>query len=412
MASFFGATDTGPLKAAGKAKKFVTKDFDKGFLARLLAPNLADVEDTMRNGLHFPKDYKYDDAKPDAPVAPKLISWSKEDANNPAYALNITSPDKLREQFASWLTHPDNPRFATSMANRLWKLDFGLAVHEPITDLDDLSKGANPELLAQLAAEMRRVKFSLREFQRIVFNTQAYQRQASVTPDLGKGPYLFPGPLLRRMTAEQAWDSVLTLVVGPEVDQFKLRRGDEVRRLDITGSALAQANVIAKATEVKAAQGEGRRRQRPKNAPKGGGGTDVTANEYEGAPPQQFLGLTLARASELPQPAKEAHFLRMFGQSDRQLADGASLEGGVPQVLMLMNGDVQRVIQSDLSHVLKDAAKQGSPEHKVESLYYSFLGRRPTIPEAQMAARTLTDGLKLGDLTWALFNSREFIFVQ
>jgi hypothetical protein len=421
MASFFGATEVGAPKGKNKAKK-LKGEFDKKFLTRLLAPNLAEIEEMHSNSLNFPKDYKYNDAQPGAAVPPKLISWSQEDEKNPAYAVDTSSPEALREQFANWLTHPENPRFAPAIANRLWKRAFGLAVQEPVTDLDDPTKGANPELLAGLAAEMKRVKFDLREFQRIVYNTQAYQRQASVTPDLGKGPYLFPGPLLRRMTAEQAWDSVLTLVVGPAVDNFKLRRGEEVRKLDIPGDSITNEAIIAKAEQMKAegeadgkgrqGKGKGGKTAKVANAGKTGGGAEVRADEYEGTPPPMFEGLTLARASELPQPAKEAHFLRMFGQSDRQLADGGSLEGGVPQVLMMMNGDVQKVIASDASHVLKDAAKQGAPERKVESLYFSFLGRRPTIPETQYACRALTDGLKLSDLTWVLFNSREFIFIQ
>ena len=102
----------------------------------------------------------------------------------------------------------------------------------------------------------------------------------------------------------------------------------------------------------------------------------------------------------------------MFGQSDRQVADGNSLEGGVPQVLMMLNGDVQKVIASNASLVLKDAAKQPTHERQIESLYFSFLGRRPTIPETATAGRALKDGLALAELTWVLFNSREFIFIQ
>ncbi len=138
----------------------------------------------------------------------------------------------------------------------------------------------------------------------------------------------------------------------------------------------------------------------------------VNAEDYDGVPPPRFENLTLARASELPQPAKEAHFLRAFGQSDRQIADTDSREGGVPQVLMMMNGEIQRCIASAQSMVLKDAAKQKTPELQVESLYFSFLGRRPTIMETQTARRVFGEGLKLPDLTWVLFNSREFIFIQ
>ncbi len=412
MASFFGATDTSYAKANGQAKKLAAKTkIDKGLLTRMLAPNLAEVESLHKNTMTFPKDYKYSDAKAGEPVAPKLITWSQDDAANPAYSMNASKPEDLRRAFAGWLTHPENPRFATAIANRLWKRLFGLAVQEPVTDLDDLSKGANPELLAHLTSEMKRVKFDLREFQRTVLNTQAYQRQASVTPDLGKGPYLFPGPLLRRMTAEQAWDSMLTLVVGAEVDHFKLRRAEEIRRLNIPGTELTTETILAKAQELASGSAEKKRKGAGKTA-KNGGGTEVSAEEYEGHPPPKFESLTLARASELPQPAKEAHFLRMFGQSDRQLPDGNSLEGGVPQVLMMMNGDVQKCIASQQSMVLRDAAKQKSPEEEVESLYFSFLGRRPTMIEKQTARRVFGEGLKLPDLTWVLFNSREFIFVQ
>jgi hypothetical protein len=415
MAAFFGATDTGNPKGGKKKAKQLAKktDLPKKLLQQVVASNTAGVEDTHQEKLTFPKDYKYGDAKPGEPVPPKLIQWKQGDANSPAYAVNTNSPEGLREQFASWLTHTDNPRFAMAIANRLWKRAFGLAVQEPVTDLDDPSKAFNPELLTELAEDMKRVKFDLRQFQRIIYNTQAYQRQASLTPDLGKGPYLFPGPLLRRMTAEQAWDSVLALVVGPALDQYQLRRSDEVRKLAIPGAAVSNEAIIAKVKELQAS-GEGAKKGKGKGAAnkKSGGGTDVTPDEYAGYPPPQFEGLTLARASELPQPAKEAHFLRMFGQSDRQVADGSSLEGGVPQALMMMNGDVQKVIASSGSMVLKDASQQPTPALKVESLYFSFLGRRPSIPETQTACRTLGSGLALGDLTWVLFNSREFIFIQ
>ncbi len=411
LASFFGATDSTAVKANGQAKRLSKRtEVDKKVLIKIMAPNLADVDGLHKNTMTFPKDYKYPDAKPGEAVPPKFIEWARDETKSAEAAAVPQKPEELRKAFADWLTRKDNPRFATAIANRLWQRIFGLAVQEPVTDLDDLSKGANPALLAHLTEEMKRVNFDLREFQRIVFNTQSYQRQASVTPDLGKGPYLFPGPLLRRMTAEQAWDSVLTLVVGPELDKFKLRRADEITRMNIPGPVNTES-ILAKAKEViDADAAAGTRRGGKGNGKKRMGG--VTAEDYDGAAPPHFENLTLARASELPQPAKEAHFLRMFGQSDRQIADTDSREGGVPQVLMMMNGEVQKCMASATSMVLRDAAKQKTPEQQVESLYFSFLGRRPTLPETQTARRVLGEGLKLPDLTWVLFNSREFIFIQ
>jgi hypothetical protein len=55
-----------------------------------------------------------------------------------------------------------------------------------------------------------------------------------------------------------------------------------------------------------------------------------------GAPPR----------SELEQPAPNGHFLIDFGQSPRNLIDGSSKIGSVPQVLMMMNGKAQEMLTS------------------------------------------------------------------
>jgi hypothetical protein len=407
MAAFFGATDTTYAKATGVAKRMAkSTDVDKGILLRILAPNLAEVETTGKNATKLPEDYKYPDGKPGESVEPGLIAWTEKDREGAAYqGIKTDSPAALRQQFAKWMTHAENPRFAAAIANRMWKKFFGLAVQEPVSDLDDLSKASNPELLAALAELMKQVRFDLKEFQRVLVNTQAYQRQSSVTPDLSKGPYLFPGPILRRMSAEQTWDSVLALVVGTEMDSFKLQRAESIRAVDLEGP-VSQEAVVAKAKEL---AGESSSKKRSKGGRKG---DTAPENDYGDYPPPKGEGMVLARASELQQPAKESHFLRMFGQSDRQVADSNSVEGGIPQVLMLMNGDVQKVISSERSQVLKDASKEKTPEKQVESLYFSFLGRRPALAERQYAVRLLGYGLKLPDLSWVMFNTREFMFVQ
>jgi hypothetical protein len=134
-------------------------------------------------------------------------------------------------------------------------------------------------------------------------------------------------------------------------------------------------------------------------------------DSVEVAPPVRN-GLVLARASELPQPEKDQHFLRMFGQSDRQIADSGSDEGSIPQVLMLMNGEAQKVIGQDDSLVIETAAAQQSPEQQVESLYLSFFSRKPKPEELADTVAALGNGLTLRDLSWVLFNTREFVFVE
>lgn len=426
MAAFMGATET---EMNGGRKMLAGLDRQTAKQAKnILRVNTAAVIDREENTMALPKDYKYEDAKPGDHVKPTLVTWSKEDMKTKAFreaqdGLKAKGKKEVddRDVFAKWLTSPDNPRFAMTIANRLWKFAFGVGIKEPVTDLDDPNAASNPELLRHLSSEMVRLNFDLRAFMRLICNTDTYQREA-VTTELAMGEaYLFPGPILRRMNAEQAWDSCVTLAIGDKVDQYKLKRGEayaQVMDLKLTTSspeevkerietALSQRNqmrgLLAKGGNAK----PGKRPMRMKKA------EDAEDNgEANFTRPAVMNGLVLARAAELPQPERGEHFLRMFGQSDRQIADSNSDEGSIPQVMMLMNGDAQDVLQNPKSKVLSTALGESTPEAKIQDLYISFLSRNPKPNEMAEAKAALESGLSPADLTWVLFNSREFIFVQ
>jgi hypothetical protein len=426
MAAFFGATETYGTKGAkggnSQMMRKVLASLDNKKIQQqaknVLRVNAMAVEDTGENDLKLPDDYKYEDGKPGDLVKPKLISWS--DAKNVRVGAPAKTDDDLRTQFANWMTAPENPRFAMTIANRLWKRAFGVGVKEPVTDMDDPSASVNPALMQHLAAEMVRLKFDMKQFMRLLYNTQAYQREATSYELTDNAPYLFPGPVLRRMTAEQAWDSCATLVVGADVDAFKGHRGEQYAKVmnlqfgkDVTPKAMeAQVERAIAGMRQYAGKAAGnpknnaKKRRMMKKAQDEEGEEDMTL-----APPVRN-GLVLARASELPQPEKDQHFLRMFGQSDRQIADSESDEGSIPQVLMLMNGEAQRVIGQEDSLVVKTAAGQGAAAQQVESLYLSFFSRKPKAGELADAVAGLDGGLTLKDLTWVLFNTREFVFVE
>jgi len=428
MASFFGATETLGAKRTGKSenaammRKAVASLDDKRLQQQaknVLRVNGMAVEDTGANDLKLPDDYKYPDAKPGEHIAPKLITWSDDKTKKAYQGVQTKSEEDLRAQFAKWMTSPDNPRFAMTIANRLWKRAFGVGVREPVTDLDDPEAAANPALLRHLAAEMVRVKFDLKQFMRLLYNTQTYQREATSRELSDNTPYLFPGPILRRMSAEQAWDSCATLVVGADVDKFKSHRGtDYAKVMNIEFGQDASPETIKSQIEsaisgMRQYAGKG---GNPKNNAKKKKRMmrQETMSEEEDltiSPPTRN-GLVLARASELNQPERDQHFLRMFGQSDRQIADSNTEEGSIPQVLMLMNGEAQKVIGQEDSLVVKTAAAQSTPEQQVESLYLSFFSRKPHADELGTAVAALGNGLSMRDLTWVLFNTREFVFVE
>jgi hypothetical protein len=413
MAAFFGATD-GKDEAIGSAiKKAVRADasLPKAAVLKIEQMNTFRMEDSDKQKLTFPKDYKYKDAKAGDPVTPALIAWSKGEKSLPVYNVNTKTPSQLRDEFARWLTSPQNPRFATNIANRIWKKAFGLGVIEPVNDIDDLAEASSPELMAHLTFVMKAAKFDLREVQRVIYNSKTYQASASATPDLGKAKYLFNGPIVRRLSAEQVWDSLIVTAVGTYADNVLLRRGDDLKAMALPAGKVTLAelkNAVNRTT--KAFSGGGKLAGAPK---KGGGGSALgLANGYEGDKPISRFSLMLARASELPQPSPETHFLRLWGQGDRLLADSATNDGSVPQVLQMMNGSVGKLVSDVRSAAVLDAMKAKTTEGEVTSLYLSYLSRKPTAKELAAASKSLTDGLALTDLGWVLANTREFLFVQ
>jgi len=153
----------------------------------------------------LPHDYKYTDAKPGDKVEPKAMF-------GPAAA--VKEGQSTLQAFASWMTSPDNPRFTTVIANRMWKKAFGIALIEPVDQMTDSTVASHPALMDYLTRLMIEKKYSLKDFLRVLYHTEAYQRTATTQEVTAGETYHFTGPVLHRMSAEQIWDSLLTLTRG------------------------------------------------------------------------------------------------------------------------------------------------------------------------------------------------------
>jgi len=422
LASFFGATVTNlnrdqfkngdpkerleaELKAMAEKSGIDFAQFS-GTMDDIINANRSEVRDTKENRLRLPEDYKYKDGKPGEMVKPKLIRWAGETRNNDAYHQNTKKEEKLRNSFASWMTHPSNPRFGVTIANRLWKRAFGIGVAEPVTNVDDPKSSSNPELLTYLGKEMVRMKFNLKEFQRMIYKSAAWQRASTVEEVPMGAPYYFQGPVLQRMTAEQTWDSFMTLVLGSP-DGYKGTDGAYYARsidMDLektTGPIMAQkVSAFMKLRESEQARM--------------GGSLADAGSTMESKKVLEYAGMKLLRAAELDQPAQDGHFLREFGQSQRNSIDGNSRDGSEPQVLMLMNGPVQEMLTNKDSLPYRTMVAKPTAGEKVESLFLTVLGRKPTTRERETAMLTLSNDGEDGhaNLIWALINSLEFLFVQ
>ena len=403
MASFFGSTAFERVDTRKPAITLRDERFSKANLVTLLQPNMQRVVYEEGRATDYPDDYAYDDAQPGERVVPKFLTWS---GSRPA---NVTTnnPRHLRKLFAYWMTAPENPRFAEAIANRIWKKFFGVAVKEPVTDLDILEDATNPELLKFLGQLMRDVDFDIREFQRVILNTNTYQQQVSVTPPEGED-FRFPGPLLRRMTAEQAWDSMVLLQRGAEIDRLKTNNAPMMERLVFPFEFSHDTKRIVHDREkifdfARTLLPDGQ-------FPNGEGGRGL----FLGTSQRRVKlrgGDSWLRASELPQPMPPTHFLRIAGQSSREVADDGSTEGGITESLMMMNGEFTKSL-INTSLIIKAAQRKSTQVEQIALLYRTCLTRLPRQQDMKQCIAALEQGLNLSDIAWALLNSREFIFIQ
>jgi hypothetical protein len=337
--------------------------------------------------LKLPHDYQYGDAEPLAVVSPKVL-WGEV----PSGARDANG----REQFASWVISRDNRQFARTIANRMWKKVMGVGLVEPVDDFQPGNPPSNPELLEHLTDEMLRLDFDLREFVRILVSTGTYQRRAVVHDPASGIPFRFTGPALRRMTAEQIWDSILTLVAH---NAWAVQR-------PTAAEVSAAANLDLANPSFDAAYGTFER----------------FADEYT---PQRrmrelqqtvgYRGQLLVRASEMPAPLPLGHFLRQFGQSDRETIEGARTVATVPQILTMFNGQITHSMLEKGS-VIYDAVVAHTPQEAINVIFLSVLSHKPSGEDRKLARDEITTAetpaAGYGNLIWALLNTREFIFIQ
>lgn len=452
-------------------------------LRRLLQTAHTGISGSGTGLARLPHDYKYEDARPDQVVAANTMFGADVDlpvnvpsaqrsrarARRPQPQRDTRPRDGFpavdsRATYAAWLTSPDNPRFTTVISNRMWKRVMGLGLIEPVDDFTDQTTASNPELMARLDALMIELGYDLEEFQRVLFHTRTWQREtARAEPDPDE-PYLFPGPVLRRLSAEQLWDSLLALSmsdvdktiraagvgaepvyaryeqilasdadeIAAEVEQQTLRFSDpakfrEMQRRRAAERAAAEMTLIGEQQERQRADGDRVRellreiaRARRERDRKAVAALEAELTELRSTMDEQrrrFRDRGRAgsvRASELPSPAPPDHFLRQFGQSDREQIDAADSSASVPQALALINGIVETRILAPGSELARLLAAAKTPKDQIHAVFLTLLSRAPTSDESQawIADWKVDAPRAREDLVWTLVNSNEFRFLR
>ncbi|MGC6455004.1 MAG: DUF1549 domain-containing protein [Coraliomargaritaceae bacterium] len=455
-----------------RAKQALTGD--TGYNAPLIAFS-RDFFRPMRFGvvhsprkLRLPHDYQYEDALPHQVVKPQVLFGEL-----PHSELEDQEHATI-DLYAEWMTSKDNKRFSKVIANRIWKQIMGRGLIEPVDQLTAESKALSPELMDYLEELMKSLDYDLKQFQRVLLLTAQFQRQSIIDdPDL-PDDYHLQGPVFKRMTAEQIWDSLATLMT-PEIDRIEapayksgfqqinyeegktpliaqlvdnLSGKDMIRYIDTIIPSYQNFNKARTEIAQLRSQGLDRSSEKMREAQKSFvqarnawtgilNGKDPALQEMAGSamsmqmsmgsmmssqtetksdryqPTEKWLR-GIRRASELSSPAGRGHLLEIFGQSDRDLVENSDHSGSITQALFLMNSPQSNSIFASRSTPVLEARRAPTAEKKLETLYIGFLARKPT--EAEKAA--LLPSLRKQPekarerIIWAMLNTRQFVFIQ
>jgi hypothetical protein len=129
-------------------------------------------------------------------MAPKFLGGATPDVNG----------KDRREVLVKWLASPENPYFATSVANRVWAHFFGLGIVEPVDDIRVSNPASNPELFEALGAKLTSYNYDFKQLVRDIANSQAYQRSSQANASNEEDTKNFSHAKIRRIPAENLLD--------------------------------------------------------------------------------------------------------------------------------------------------------------------------------------------------------------
>jgi hypothetical protein len=263
---------------------------------------------------------------------------------------------KRLEQLARLVTHPDNGRFARTIANRIWQRLMGRGIVHPVDVM--ANKPWSEDLLDYLAVYLADNGYDLKKLTEHIVTSRTYQLQAvAEAAEPGGEDYVFRGPVLKRLTAEEFMDAVWMLTKA--------------------GPAKAVAPV-----------------QLPSFA-------DSVPEE------RRFVRAALVNADEL---------MRSLGRPNReQVVTTRPDQLTTLEALDLSNGQILSDTLARGAASLLKTHPGATSEQLIEDLYLRALCRRPTAAELA-AARDLLgspatlDGL--ADLLWAIVMLPEFQLIR
>ena len=404
--------------------------------------------DSPSKELKLPADYQYEDGKAGDVVKPGFLFGL--DAKD-------VEPDQRRQYFADWVTSPKNPYFTKVIANRMWKYAFGYGLVANPDDWSNSPKPDYPEVVTYLEEAMLASKYDLKQFLRILYHTQLFQREVTTEEPAQGFSFNFQGPVLRRLSAEEIRDSFVTLASGnidsntngsleeswdKYVESFNFLMSTNSKQLRELSTSLIESEkqrralqkelsiLRTKASKARESGNMNKARElftEIRDTQKKYGKKYQKGQVANASPTAMKAGPALARrapqarpdhpeikmrASELPVPQRGGSFISEFGGSDAESPSSAHTEATVPQTLRLLNGLETSLLTNKKNAFARSLRSIESPSKRLDFLYLSLYSALPTeaekeafLPEVKTAATTET-------FARAILTSNRFLFVQ
>ena len=120
-----------------------------------------------------------------------------------------------RQEFAAWLSSPDNRYFARSYVNRLWGYLFGVGIIDPIDDIRAGNPPTNPALLDYLTERFIASGFDTRTILTEICTSRVYGLSIKTNRFNEDDTINYSHALPRRLPAETLYDAIHAVVGSP-----------------------------------------------------------------------------------------------------------------------------------------------------------------------------------------------------
>jgi hypothetical protein len=120
---------------------------------------------------------------------------------------DCTGKDR-REVLAKWLASPENPYFATNLANIVWAHFFGMGIINEVDDVRVSNPASNPELLQELGKRFTEYKYDFKKLVRDICTSRTYQLSTQPNASNVGDTRNFTRAAIRRIRAETLLDCI------------------------------------------------------------------------------------------------------------------------------------------------------------------------------------------------------------